>query len=630
MDAGTYFEIAKNDRFYNYTLRFDSGMTFATAAASTDLEGNTLDIQGKTYTITEAGVDGTGILNKVKLVAGDSTVWLVQDQPYTVGKHTVTVVDVDTDSTKCGINVDGVTKWVDVSTTEDFGDLSVGVLEAVAVNNKDYNADTCEVTLGSNELTLEEGDKVSVNGVEVEGTTVDFLSSTAGSFTGFTVRYQAGKEETGINSDDLFMKPGDAWSDPVFGNFKVLYEGTTADFESMKFKSSGDDATFTFLNKDGKTVEIPFYYNTTATQIELGTDVTEPMLLPGMSFSGDVEGVQLLYTTSGGETHVLEISDVTCSSSTNKTTIKDVTYGNDVAKDKELAADCGAAEDISLGSLGTINLNLAANLVTYTYNTGKGAGTPESKYEGTFDIKGFGENSTGGSPSNTSGLDAHVQFTEKAGDEQQGGVGSVLKFNLTYDGTDEEITVDTVRDDGAAMTWVDAKEGDSDTQFAVSAKGSMLKFDNDEKLWLEISAPEEDVFANVFVTPLSGKVSGGSSTGGVTADKVNPFTVGLAVLDESAAGMTKNMIVVGGPAVNTIAAELLGNPANPAEGFSAGKAKIKFFDRKGKAALLVAGYDAQDTVGAAYVLASHSKYTLSGDEVEVVVTSLDQITVNKV
>ncbi|MBT4271884.1 S-layer protein, partial [archaeon] len=120
--------------------------------------------------------------------------------------------------------------------------------------------------------------------------------------------------------------------------------------------------------------------------------------------------------------------------------------------------------------------------------------------------------------------------------------------------------------------------------------------------------------------------SGGSDS--VMADKVNPFSVGLAVLDSEAGSMSKNMIVVGGPCANTVAAELMGNPENCAEGFEAGKAMLKYFDRSGMAALLVAGDQADDTVGAAYVLADYDSYDLSGDEVEVVVTSLDEITVS--
>jgi hypothetical protein len=72
----------------------------------------------------------------------------------------------------------------------------------------------------------------------------------------------------------------------------------------------------------------------------------------------------------------------------------------------------------------------------------------------------------------------------------------------------------------------------------------------------------------------------------------------------------------------------MGNPAECTAGFTPGKAVIKLFADKN--ALLVAGYSAQDTLGACYVLAQYKDYKLSGTEVEVVVADLNTITVNKV
>ena len=82
--------------------------------------------------------------------------------------------------------------------------------------------------------------------------------------------------------------------------------------------------------------------------------------------------------------------------------------------------------------------------------------------------------------------------------------------------------------------------------------------------------------------------------------------------------------------INLIAFEIMGSPADPAAGFKQGSAMLKFYDRKGKAALLVAGYDAQDTLNAAYVLAQHAKkysneFKTLNDEVELVVTDMSKV-----
>lgn len=599
--AGSYLHMDKNKWVYNYTLEFDKGVTTANAA---DVEGTTLDIQGNTYTITEASI--TTIPTKLTFVSGDSTVWLVQDQPYSVGDHTVTVVDVDSGETKCGVNVDGVTMWVDDGTTQEFGELSVGVLDVVAVYTKDYDADTCELSLGSNEIVLEDGEEISINGQTLDGSFVDILGGST--WMGLTVRYKPG-DDAGLNQDEIFLAPGEAWADPVFGNFKVQFEGVTADFEDIEVEASGDDATVTFTNNDGVETVIPYFYNDTA--VYLGTAEDEQLLLPGEQLTlADLEGTLFLYTTSGGEVHVLELDDLTCASSTNKTTIKDVTYGSTLANDVALVQDCNqgaTVETISLGSLGSIKLNLSSTNVQYIADTSYGNGVKESLYEGTVTVG-----------------DTYFQIKEKAGDEM--GV-STIYFNFTWDATDSTINVNTPRNVSNAFTWVNNDEDDDDTKWAATVKGSILEHDLEDKLWLNVMMPKEDAFGNVFVLPLGASVTAGGSDS-VMADQVNPFTVGLAVLDEDAESMSKNMIIVGGPCANTLAAEVMGDPENCVDGFEAGKAMIKYFDRSGDAALLVAGYSEDDTVGASYVLADHEAYDLSGDEVEVVVTSLDEITVS--
>lgn len=149
--------------------------------------------------------------------------------------------------------------------------------------------------------------------------------------------------------------------------------------------------------------------------------------------------------------------------------------------------------------------------------------------------------------------------------------------------------------------------------------------DSNDAKTLELSIPEEQILAQVFVT--MGDVSATEGGAGV-ADKVNPIAVGLAVLDKDAPAIgSDNLIVVGGPCANTVAAELMGNPESCVEGFTEGKAMIKAFGTD-KVSILVAGYSAQDTLGASRVLADYKAYSLKGEAVEVVVADLKNIKVN--
>lgn len=146
---------------------------------------------------------------------------------------------------------------------------------------------------------------------------------------------------------------------------------------------------------------------------------------------------------------------------------------------------------------------------------------------------------------------------------------------------------------------------------------------------LTITFPEVQRGGQVFV--VAGTTSRTDGPAGLTRDVVNPISVGLAVLDVDAPPVgSENLIVVGGPCANTVAAELMENPANCAAGFSAGMALIKSFEDNGQVSILVAGYEAQETLGASYVLANYGDYALEGEEVEVVVPNLNDLTVQTV
>ncbi|MBD3310540.1 S-layer protein [Candidatus Woesearchaeota archaeon] len=144
-----------------------------------------------------------------------------------------------------------------------------------------------------------------------------------------------------------------------------------------------------------------------------------------------------------------------------------------------------------------------------------------------------------------------------------------------------------------------------------------------------IDYPEEQIEPLVYVT--AGTVTSQRVAGGGETVSITQIEVGAAVLASEVADVeAQNLIVVGGPCANAVAAEVMGNPEDCAEGFEEGKAKIKLIEQaSGKVALLVAGYSAMDTRAACRVLADYDRYALSGDEVEVTYTTLESITVGE-
>jgi len=83
------------------------------------------------------------------------------------------------------------------------------------------------------------------------------------------------------------------------------------------------------------------------------------------------------------------------------------------------------------------------------------------------------------------------------------------------------------------------------------------------------------------------------------------------------------MILVGGPAVNRLTAEAMGlsYPTYGADsGIPEGKGLLKLINgafAEGKVALVVAGWNAENTRAACQVLQDYQSYTLSGEAMEV-------------
>lgn len=89
----------------------------------------------------------------------------------------------------------------------------------------------------------------------------------------------------------------------------------------------------------------------------------------------------------------------------------------------------------------------------------------------------------------------------------------------------------------------------------------------------------------------------------------------------------QNLIVIGNPCRNTVAAELLGNPKNCLEGFTPGKSNIKLFQNDDKVAMLVGGWQESDDRLAGKVLA-HRWKELNGNEVEIEGTTYSDATIS--
>jgi len=172
-------------------------------------------------------------------------------------------------------------------------------------------------------------------------------------------------------------------------------------------------------------------------------------------------------------------------------------------------------------------------------------------------------------------------------------------------------------------TWMDDQLWDSITMASqntidkeVDLWGTMVSTDRgaSSAKKVTISYPDEQVYALVSIG------APGSSVGVVGGSSGAQLGEVLAMDSEVSSVSSKNLIVVGGSCINSVAANLVGQAYcgsawTTATGVGSGQFLIQSFADKytaGKIALLVAGYEAADTINAATYLRTKAVDTAAG------------------
>ena len=228
---------------------------------------------------------------------------------------------------------------------------------------------------------------------------------------------------------------------------------------------------------------------------------------------------------------------------------------------------------------------------------------------------------------NTPG-NSYITFRYDSGDlrlDQTGDDGTFV-FNVGWHSSDDElqITLNT----GGASDFVDdfggrnyISDSDRDVRQVVDQYGTIVQWDSDRQDEVIIQKPRQQLEAKAYL--VTGDVSSTTNTITVTADQVESEKqrlrdAGHTIVDtktlstsevefdvtaprlDSEVTRTENMIVVGGPAVNTIAATLLelDFPTYGEEsGVNENEAVIRYFESTNN--ILVYGWEARDTEAAA-------------------------------
>jgi hypothetical protein len=167
----------------------------------------------------------------------------------------------------------------------------------------------------------------------------------------------------------------------------------------------------------------------------------------------------------------------------------------------------------------------------------------------------------------------------------------------------------------------------------VSNYGTVYKSASSSSIILDVPRAQN------YIDFLVGRESGTATVAGTTtSDKIMPVTADIAMLDtEVTDNAAADMVVVGGPCINKIAAALLnatypvcGDDAKTA-GIPENAALVQVFKDKfatGKSVLLIAGWEAANSDVAARVVQDGTKLaTITGDKATVTGTNFATVTV---
>jgi len=575
-------------KILEYKIKFDSEIPWG------KIKETDFPIMDKTFYVISAKKGEMVILDsaeKVVLAEGDSV---------TVGGKTVSIEYIEQNAVK--FNVDGqITKTLD---DHDFAELSDGsyiVANDVMFASKESGISKVEFSIGAGQLTLSDGQEIESNKKAIDGLEVVFDDSATG-LTALTLEWYA--------DDKTFLTEENALTMPApFDSIRLVFDGL--DFPSSSEKITiepGDTLTIDMGN-----YKLPFIWwnDSGAGSAHFGEDGYPLKLAPATNTTAynsstvdltdgfDVKRYDRILVTlmdndlSDIETGHFEVTKIDYTADNDFTvTIKDlissdtITFENKLNESKEF---------------GEIEINLVSV-------NGVGDGNAYFKFKklaGTSIEHNVIVSETGlmvtlpTSLANITSTGVDIEFREQDKDGDVGQGSGAVNATVKADATDDVLYVASHTATPSFETEPKSKINIAYLESDLASKVTLDKSGTDNVL--EIEYYGEEVPAKVMVV-------GGDAT--VSSGDINTKDILVVKDTEVSSVATRNLIVVGGSCINSAAAALVGGSKcgaswTEATGVGQGQFLIKGYADSTITtgfALLVAGYDVDDTVKASTYL----------------------------
>ena len=630
------FNLTSDAAVLNYTLDFKKDPLLN----SSELETTDLTLLGKTYYV----LDVAATTNKTTLLDSAASTVLAEGEEETIitdGSSYVVAINFIS-SSEVKLEVDGeVTNSLAEGSTYKLGDGTYVGVKDILYTSKDTGISKVEFSIGKGKLELSAiGGNIQLNDKNVEGI-FSWLTSSGANLDKIVLEWKT--------EDKQFITPNDDLTMPGFGNVKItMGELNKPMEEEIVVKYGGRDRmAITAPIKDGEVTIDILYANSTGDFTTIGKSTSEKLVTAPDAFtsifynysSNDRSFVASWNGTTEAETYWLEIGSGDFDkddNNINTTTIRNKALSEDGSS--PVAGSCDAKAPGSTCTVG--NLVFTINAVTKTtteksvnisVNAGgsfnrlytKGGAViylpSESALNSSTLAKGaINRTDIGGALKwgPTAGQGWNTWNLYMIEEDKDGNLGKGDSLYVTFDDTSNNYV--HVSDIVFGTGEYEIDDTDDYEAYAESDLATKAIYDTGgDEDWVTITYHGGQVFADVFVASPDVTLSGGGTTGGSVSELGNVVVTDAEVSSIKA----KNLIVVGGTCINSVAAEILGGAFCGADftnngGVGPDQFLIKVVDSPyttGQIAMLVAGYEVADTVKAVTYLTEETAVPTSVD-----------------
>ena len=679
---------SSSDPLYTYRVDFNKVVDFTKTDSDgrNVMAGNTLELGGTTFTISSETTSDKLVLYK----ASESiTMSMGEEKTVTVegNSYTVKIIGFDSNNDEVVVSVNGVTDSVREGRSRTIGGLEIYAKTVTSWNN---GADGLAILqVGSEKITLENGQEVMVGDDEdpIDGTEVVFVGTDSDSDGGVVDELAGIKIKVyAPDTDNDYIAAGKEFDDPVFGTFKVKFADIVPDLkdesrDKIAVKNDGDSKGYVeFKDKDGESRKLYWVYDGSgASDLKLRGSASDENIY--VVEGAEVAENEITMLAPGNEryTHLVKVTRIYSHDTKGYVEFEDVLTGekyttkegefNDATTPDELelivdgktykvqaTADDGSGtvtkikvyyDDSKTVVYPTIELNngelLAVTDAVSSLNIP--AGTPLILPTGELDTSTLTNGTTNTVTVGTVRYDVTTDSSNNVVSVAINGVTTPALLIVEEEDDNNIENAVIIAEDGETGTndyasfnapvFTDSNAvtnvgtSNSDVTAYLDTYGTYAEKDStdDDHTIVTVWYPDTQMYARVALgtDPQFGAASASSA-----AMNFAPVTADMAKLDTEVSGAdksSKNVILVGGPAINSLVREL----ADAGKTLTLDQWRTDYVNKAivqviedafatGKVALVVAGYEAQDTRNAAAALLngkvdSYSAAVISGDTV---------------